>query len=121
MKQDEVMRGKIQAIKPYGAFVELEDGRKGLVHISEISDRYVHDIEDYLKKGKTYRFKVLTIDEHGRAALSLKALKRRRKRLKIHLKRGFSPLGKRLGGWIQHYKQKHREILEDHSEGEDHD
>ncbi len=107
MKIDDVIRGKVTAIKPYGAFVDVGD-RKGLVHISEISDRYVHDIEDYLSVGKTYAFKVLSFDEQERPYLSFKALNKSKKRLRIHLKRGFDPLRKRLSTWIRQYKESNR-------------
>ncbi len=109
MKVNDTVRGKVTAIKSYGAFVDI-GGQKGLVHISEVSDRYVHLIEDYLSVGRTYAFKVLSFDDHGRPYLSYKALNNRKRRLRIHLKKGFEPLRKRLSTWIRQYKESNRHL-----------
>ena len=45
-----IVEGTVVKITPYGAFVELPDGRSGLVHIREIADVYVKDVRDYLKE-----------------------------------------------------------------------
>ena len=73
-KPGAIVRGKICGIQPYGAFVELEDCT-GLIHISEISDKYVKNIEDFVYVGEDLFLKVLDIDkEHNHLKLSLKAL-----------------------------------------------
>ena len=100
MREGDVIQGTVTAIKPYGAFVDA-DGRKGLVHISEVAPGYVYDIEDFLKKGKSYKFKILSIDGEGRLSLSRKALQRQTKRTRITLKTGFAPLKERLPHWIR--------------------
>ncbi len=102
MREGDVVQGTITAIKPYGAFVDV-DGRKGLVHISEVVHGYVYDIEDFLQQAKTYKFKVLSIDEEGRLSLSRKALKRQPRRMIVTLKEGFAPLKKRLPHWIREW------------------
>ena len=56
----------------FGAFVMLPDGRTGLVHISEIADEYVKDINDYVKKNDTVKVKILSMDDSGRIGLSIK-------------------------------------------------
>jgi general stress protein 13 len=105
MKQGAIVKGEITAIKPYGAFVNLKDDYVGLIHISEISDRYVRDIEDYLSVGDVVELKVLQV-EGNKVSLSFKALHKRKKRYKIKLQSGFSPLKEELQNWIDSYPLK---------------
>lgn len=73
-----IVEGKVVGIKPYGVFVNLDETTMGLLHISEISDGFVHDINQYVKIGDIIQTKILDIDyKEGRAKLSLKALKKR--------------------------------------------
>lgn len=58
----EVVKGKIVGIKPYAFFMEFENHATGLLHISELSDKYVKDIEIYGKIGDELNVKILTID-----------------------------------------------------------
>ena len=58
-----VVEGKVKNITKFGAFVELEEGKIGLVHISEISRDYVENVSDHLKEGQSVKVKVLKIDE----------------------------------------------------------
>jgi len=67
-----VAEGKVVRIMPFGAFVEISKKSTGLVHISEISESYVSDINDCLKIGDKVRVKVIGFDEKGRMALSIK-------------------------------------------------
>lgn len=64
--------GKVTSITKFGAFVLLDKSVSGMIHISEISDGYVKDINDFLKVGMQVRVKICSIDEKGRIALSLK-------------------------------------------------
>lgn len=66
-----VYEGKIINITNFGVFVEV-CGKTGLVHISEISNRYVKDIKEHLKDVETIKVKVLSIDESGKMSLSIK-------------------------------------------------
>lgn len=68
-----IVEGKITGITKFGAFVEIEKGVNGLVHISEISDSYVTDVADFLEKGDVVKAKVLSTDD-GKISLSLKAV-----------------------------------------------
>ncbi len=68
----EVVEGTVSDIMNYGVFVKLEDGKSGLVHISEVSRDYVEDIHSVLKAGDKVKAKVLSIDEKGKIALSIK-------------------------------------------------
>lgn len=67
-----VVAGKVTGIKKFGAFVTLEEGGSGLVHISEISNSYVEDINEHLQEGQEVKVKVKSIDENGRIDLSIK-------------------------------------------------
>jgi S1 RNA binding domain protein len=74
LKEGAVVKGEVISIKPFGAFVKLETGDTGLVHISQISTRYVEKVEDELQVGATVTVKVLSIDPSGKISLSIKAL-----------------------------------------------
>lgn len=67
-----VLTGKITGIKKFGAFVTLQEGRSGLVHISEIANDYVNDVNDHLQEGQEVKVKIIDIDENGRINLSIK-------------------------------------------------
>lgn len=65
------VHGKVTGITNFGAFVELPGGATGLVHISEVADSYVKDVNDYLKIGDEIEVKVLS-EKDGKIALSIK-------------------------------------------------
>lgn len=67
-----VVEGKVSGITGFGAFVELEGGRSGLVHISEVSKNYVKDINEHLKVGDTVKVKIMNIEPNGKIGLSIK-------------------------------------------------
>ena len=62
-----ICNGKVTSITKYGAFVSLEEGKSGMVHISEISHTYVNDINEHLQVGQQVKVKVIGIDENGEA------------------------------------------------------
>ena len=68
----EIVEGKVTSITKFGAFVAFPDGKSGMIHISEVSDGFVKDINAFLKVGQTVKVKVCSVDEKGRIALSLK-------------------------------------------------
>lgn len=67
-----IVKGKITGITNFGAFVQLDGGKTGLVHISEVALSYVKDIKDHIKEGDKVDVKILTIDEKGKISLSIK-------------------------------------------------
>jgi S1 RNA binding domain protein len=69
-----VVEGTVQRITPYGAFLQLEDGKVGLVHISEIDRNYVRNVEEHLRLNDRVQAKVVAIKEDGKIDLSIKAL-----------------------------------------------
>ena len=73
-----IVDGKVVGIKPYGIFISLDDDMMGLLHISEISNNFVSDINKVVKIGEIITTKILDIDyKENRAKLSLKALAKR--------------------------------------------
>lgn len=69
---NEVLSGSVSAIMSFGAFVSLEDGSTGLVHISEISKNFVKDINEFLTIGQQVRVVALATDHDGKKRLSMK-------------------------------------------------
>lgn len=67
----QILSGKITGITNFGAFIELGEGVTGLVHISEVADFYVKDINHFYKVNDVVRVKVLSM-EKGKIALSIK-------------------------------------------------
>lgn len=82
-----ILEGKVTGITKFGAFVALPGGKSGLVHISNISDSYVSDINEFLTVGQEVKVKVLNIDQNDRINLSIK-----------HVQSSSSPRLPRSGG-----------------------
>jgi predicted RNA-binding protein with RPS1 domain len=69
------VRGAVSRIAQFGAFVRLEPGVEGLVHISELATRHIRSVADVLKEGETVECRVLAVDpDEQRMSLSIKAL-----------------------------------------------
>ncbi|MCT4606593.1 MAG: CvfD/Ygs/GSP13 family RNA-binding post-transcriptional regulator [Marinisporobacter sp.] len=68
-----IVVGKVTAIKPFGAFVAIEEGKEGLVHISQIAHGFVKDINEHLSVGNEVNVKILSMDqESGKISLSIR-------------------------------------------------
>lgn len=109
MKVGDKVRGTITGIKPYGAFLQLEDGSTGLVHISEIKAGYIENIHKVLSIGQTVTVQVVDYDDYSqKASLSIRALEpgvtghsnRHRFSSNRH-KTGFAPMEAQLPQWIE--------------------
>ncbi|MBR7133269.1 MAG: S1 RNA-binding domain-containing protein [Clostridia bacterium] len=68
----QIVEGKITGITNFGVFVDLGEGKSGLVHISEVARSYVSDIKEFVKVGDAVKMKVLSIGEDGKISLSIK-------------------------------------------------
>jgi len=68
----EVVEGTVLNITDFGAFIQLPEGKTGLVHISEVANTYVKDIREHLKEQDKVKVKVLSMDNGGRISLSIK-------------------------------------------------
>ena len=68
--------GKVSAVRPYAVFLNFSDGRSGLLHISEISDSYIRDIEKFASIGDEMKVQVIDVDKNnGFLRVSLKRVK----------------------------------------------
>lgn len=68
----EIIEGKITGITKFGAFVELPEGKTGMVHISEVASAFVKEIRDYVKENQIVKVKVMSISDEGKISLSMK-------------------------------------------------
>ena len=71
---DSVYDAKVVTIKDYGAFVDIAPGISGLVHVSELANERVKDVNDYVTVGDQVQVKVLDVDRFGKIKLSAKAV-----------------------------------------------
>ena len=72
-KAGDVVEGTVDSIKPYGAFIKLDDGVDGLLHISQISTQRIKHPSAVLTEGQTVKVKILSAQE-GKLSLSMKVL-----------------------------------------------
>jgi len=70
----EVIEGTVAKITEFGAFIDLENGEKGLIHISQIDHSFVRDVREHLHETDTVQAKVVAVKPDGRLDLSIKAL-----------------------------------------------
>lgn len=113
-KKGDIVKGTITGIEKYGAFIKIDEEYSGLIHISEISEFFVKDINDYVTLGETIKVQIIEIDEKNKQLkLSIKNIDYRinkKKKVKIkETKSGFSTLKLLLNDWIE---SKEKEILE---------
>lgn len=71
----QIVEGKITGITKFGAFVEISEGVTGLIHISEVADTFVKDVNDYLSVNETVKVKVIGVSNDGKISLSIRKLK----------------------------------------------
>ncbi len=89
-----ILEGKVTGITKFGAFVDLGEGKTGMVHISEVSSTYVTEITEHIKENQIVKVKILSIGEDGKIRLSMKKLnndeeKKAPRRENTSLKRDF--------------------------------
>lgn len=105
IKKGDIVAGQVTGVTKYGVFVSLNDDYTGLVHISEVSNKYVKDINSLFKVGDIIKVKVLDIDESkSQVKLSIKKInfKTRPKKTKLEEKGlGFKLLENNLEKWTE--------------------
>lgn len=79
ISKGQIIKGKVTGITNFGAFVELENGETGLVHISEVADTFVKDVNEFLKVNDAVKVMVINVDDKGKIGLSIKRAKERKK------------------------------------------
>lgn len=67
-----ILEGKVTGITKFGVFVDLPEGKTGMVHISEVASAFVKEIRDFVTEGQTVKVKVLSISDDGKVSLSMK-------------------------------------------------
>ena len=112
--KDEIIEGCVTGIEKYGIFVSLDEYYSGLIHISEITDNYVKDVNNFVNIGETIRVRVLdTDDDTFHVKLSIKDLNYRlenRKNSYIpETENGFNTLESQLRIWIDEKKKEKKD------------
>lgn len=109
-KKNSIIKGQVTGIEKYGIFVNVDAFYNGLIHISEISDGFVRNVNDFVNIGDTICCKIIEVDEDNcQLKLSIKGIK-----YKLNAKvgeviespRGFSPLKRMLPKWIEETLKK---------------
>ena len=108
-KKGDIVKGYVTGIEKYGIFISIDEKYSGLIHISEISDNFVRNINDFVKIGETIKGRVL--DENSKehhVKLSIKYLdyriaKKNTGKIK-ETPQGFSTLEDKLNQWIREKK-----------------
>jgi general stress protein 13 len=102
--------GKVYNVKPYALFMSFEDGVTGLLHISEISDSFIRDIEKYGSVGDEIKVKILSIDkDNGFLRVSYKQVPSEemysshtnQRKVPTTSEDEFLPLKEKLDSWIK--------------------
>ena len=98
-----IVKGEVTGIEPYGIFVKIDDSHSGLIHISEITDNYVKNINSFVNVGDVIFAKIIDVDDDSsNLRLSIKGLNYKENNRTGNIRetvRGFSPLQENLPKW----------------------
>ena len=112
-----IVKGVVSGIENYGAFVKLDEYYSGLIHISEISNGFVRDINDYVNVGDTIYVEILNINEDlSQMKLSIKNIaykqgSKSKKRKIVETNTGFTTLERKLPQWIEENLKNNKKQL----------
>ena len=112
-----IVKGVVSGIENYGAFVKLDEYYSGLIHISEISNGFVRDINDYVYGGDTIYVEILNINEDlSQMKLSIKNIaykqgSKSKKRKIVETNTGFATLERKLPQWIEENLKNNKKQL----------
>jgi len=99
-----IVKGEVTGIESYGIFLKIDDNTNGLIHISEIANKYISNITKYVNVGEKIYAKVIDYDsDNNRLKLSIKGLNYKEVYLNRKVQesvRGFSPLQENLEFWM---------------------
>lgn len=104
-EKGKIVTGCVTGIEKYGVFIGLDEFYSGLIHISEISNNFVKNVNDYVKIGETIKVKVIESDEENyHVKLSIKDIdyhigKKETNDIR-EVGKGFKPLKDNLNNWI---------------------
>ena len=100
-----IVKGEVTGIESYGIFIKIDNDYKGLIHISEITNNFVRDVNDFVELGEWIYAKIIDVDKDNKnLRLSIKGLnyKVNNKDQKVKESiRGFSPLQENLSKWTE--------------------
>lgn len=109
-KKRKLVEGQVTGIEKYGIFVNIDQYYSGLIHISEISDGFVKNVNDYVKIGETIFAKIMEVDEvNCQLKLSIKNINYKVKKKFpqiVETIAGFQPLADNLANWIDEYNKR---------------
>jgi len=97
-----ILNGKVSGITRFGVFVDLGDGKTGMVHISEVASTFVENINDFITVGQEVKVKVLNIGEDGKVSLSIKRAQERERERRSAPRRPVAPPDRPTGSeWVE--------------------
>lgn len=110
---NKIVKGIVTGIEPYGIFVKIDDENSGLIHISEISNKFVKDPADFANIGEEIEAEIIEVTNEGNIKLSIKNLyeekkKKKHKRQIIETSLGFKTLKYKLPIWTVENLKKHK-------------
>ncbi len=115
-KKGKIVKGTVTGIEAYGVFVSLDEYYNGLIHISEISHRFVNNINDFVNVGDIIYVEILDVDQmQSHLKLSIKNINYKKpdntKRVKIiETSLGFKTLAYNLPAWIEESLKKEEKL-----------
>ena len=110
MKVGDIIKCEVSGITEYGVFVNLDNGYSGLIHISQISGKFISNIDKLYIIGDVVTAKIIEIDEEKKQVkLSIKdnEVKKKKKKVIEEKGQGFKPLKEKLDFWV---KEKLKEL-----------
>lgn len=103
VKVNNIVEGQVTGVTKYGIFVSLCDNYTGMIHISEVSNKFISNLEEKFKVGDVIKVKILSINEDKlQVRLSLKRISQMNKMNKSIKEKGkgFQPLSQKMPEWI---------------------
>ena len=98
---NDIIEGTIINIRPFGAIMIFDDESVGLLHISEIANTFIRNINRYLKIGKTYQVKVIDIEEDGFLKVSMSKISEEEKEAYRNSQIKRCPINEKYSGCLQ--------------------
>ena len=108
IKIGNIIKCTVTGIETYGIFVSTKEDYTGLIHISEISNKFVKNVSDYAKVGESIYAKVIGID-NNKLKLSIKNIDYNNTGEDLEQKISFDSLKKQLPIWINEYKKSKKD------------
>lgn len=111
--ENNVIKGIVTGIESYGIFVKIDDSKSGLIHISEISSKFVRNPADFANIGEEINVEIIGDNDDGNLKLSIKNINehkksQKKKRKIIETSIGFKTLNYKLPFWIEENLKNHK-------------